>query len=327
MKAISYRAFGAPKDVLVEITIDSPVPQAGEVLVELRFSGVNPSDVKARAGSRPGVTKPPFDEITPHSDGSGVITAVGVGVDPARVGQRVWIWNGQWQRPFGTAAEYIALPSEQAVEMPDAMSFEIGATLGIPGLTAAQTVFGGGSVKGQTLLISGGSGAVGHLAVQLATWGGATVIATGSQHNFDRIRDAGAAHVFDHADPDLAAKITEIVPNGIDRAIEVEFGKNMPLLADVMRPVGTVAVYGSALDMTPTMPFGPFLFKALKIDISLIYILPPKERAQCITLLHKAFNEGALAPKIDQILPLSDCATAHDAVAAGGRTGATLLKL
>lgn len=327
MKAISYRAFGAPKDVLSEITIDTPVPQAGEVLVELRFSGVNPSDVKARAGSRPGVTKPPFDEIIPHSDGSGVITAVGVGVDPARVGQRVWIWNGQWQRPFGTAAEYIVLPSEQAVEMPDAMSFEIGATLGIPGLTAAQTVFGGGSVEGQTLLISGGSGAVGHLAVQLATWGCATVIATGSPHNFDRMRDTGAAHVFDHADPDLAAKITEIAPNGVDRAIEVEFGKNMPLLADVMRPVGTVAVYGSALDMTPTMPFGPFLFKALKIDISLIYILPPKERAECITLLHKAFAEGALAPKIDQILPLSDCATAHEAVAAGGRTGATLLKI
>lgn len=327
MKAFAYRAFGAAKDVLSEITLETPAPQAGEVLVELRYSGVNPSDVKARAGSRPGVTKPPFDEIIPHSDGSGVITAVGNGVDPSRVGQRVWIWNGQWQRPLGTAAEYITLPAEQAVEMPDAMSFETGATLGIPGLTAAQTVFGGGDIKGQTLLVSGGSGAVGHLAVQLAKWGGATVIATGSPHNFERIKDAGATHVFNHSAPDLAAQIAEVAPNGIDRAIEVEFGKNMQLLAEVMRPLGTIAVYGSALDMTPTMPFGPFLFKALKIDISLIYILPPKERADCIALLHKAFEKGAFAPKVDQILPLSDCAAAHDAVAAGGRTGATLLKI
>ena len=178
MRAVWYERFGPAADVLETGEADTPSAGPGEVLVRVAFSGVNPSDAKARAGSRPGVTKPPFPRIIPHSDGSGVIEAVGEGVDAARVGQRVWLWNGQWQRPFGTAAEYIALPEAQAVPLPEGVSLEAGATLGIPGLTAAQTVFGGGDVAGQTLLVSGGAGAVGHNAVQLAKSGGATVIAT-----------------------------------------------------------------------------------------------------------------------------------------------------
>ncbi len=328
MRAITYSRFGPADDVLFLTEIATPAPGPGEVLVRLAFSGVNPSDAKARAGSRPGVTKPAFERIIPHSDGAGVIEAVGDGVDAARVGERVWIWNGQWQRPFGTAAKYIALPAAQAVPLPDEVSLEVGATLGIPGLTAAQTVFGGGDVAGKTLLISGGAGAVGHNAVQLAKSGGATVIATCSKGAAARVRDAGADHVFDYADPDLTAQITEATGGcGIDRAVEVEFGANAALLAEVMAPNGTIAAYGSFIDMTPELPFGPYLFKALKIDITLIYILPDNARDAAINRLHSALTAGALTPAIHARYPLEQCAKAHDAVMKPGRAGAVLLDL
>ncbi|HAR52722.1 MAG TPA: zinc-binding dehydrogenase, partial [Roseovarius nubinhibens] len=267
MRAVTYSRFGPASDVLSLAEIDRPSPAAGEVLVRLAFSGVNPSDAKARAGSRPGVTKPDHPLIVPHSDGAGVIEAVGDGIDPSRVGQEVWLWNGQWQRALGTGADYIALPAAQAVPLPEGINLETGATLGIPGLTAAHTVFASGAVTGQTLLISGGAGSVGHNAVQLAKWGGAKVIATASASAHARVRAAGADHVFDYRDPDLAAKILAASDGGgIDRAVEVEFGQNAALLGEVMRPNGTICAYGSGGDMTPTLPFGPYLFKALTLD-------------------------------------------------------------
>ncbi|WP_306116933.1 MULTISPECIES: NADPH:quinone reductase [unclassified Roseovarius] len=328
MRAITYSRFGLADEVLTPTDMPTPSAADGEVLVRLAVSGVNPSDAKARAGVRPGVTKPAFDQIIPHSDGAGVIEAVGNGVDPARVGQRVWIWNGQWQRPFGTAAEFIALPEKQAVPLPDGVSLETGATLGIPGLTAAQTVFGDGDVAGKTLLVSGGAGAVGHNAVQLAKAGGATVIATCSGKAAARVSDAGADHVFDYADPDLAAQITEVTGGqGIDRTIEVEFGANAALLAEIMAPNGTIAAYGSFIDMTPELPFGPYLFKALKIDITLIYILPDAARNAAITRLHDALSNGDLLPAIHATYPLADCAKAHEAVMTPGRAGAVLLEI
>lgn len=327
MRAICYDSFGEAADVLSIKDFDTPAPGPGEVRVRLSFSGVNPSDAKARAGLRPGVTKPPFPQVIPHSDGAGVIEAVGDGVDRARIGTRVWVLNGQWQRAFGTAAEAITIPADQTVPLPDGVSDEVGATLGIPGLTAAQTVFGGGDVSGQTLLISGGAGAVGHNAVQLAAWGGAQVIATCSAHAADEVRAAGAANVFDYRDPDLAAKITDATNgHGIDRAVEVEFGQNAALLSEVMRPLGTIATYGSGKSMAPELPFGPMLFKALKIDITLIYILPAPARAAAIDILHDALTKGGLIPRIDRIYEFEDCAAAHDAVMAPGRKGAVLLR-
>ncbi len=328
MRAIGYSEFGAADAVLALHDVALPEPAAGEVRVKLTYSGVNPSDAKARAGTRPGVLKPAFDLVIPHSDGAGVIDAVGVGVDPARIGERVWIWNGQWQRAFGTAAEAVCLPSEQAVLLPDGVSDEVGATLGIPGLTAAHAVFGGGDIKGQTLLISGGAGAVGHNAVQLAKWGGATVIATASPSAFKRVKDAGADHVLDYSAPDLAAQILKLTDgNGVDRAVEVEFGVNAPLLADVVRANGVIAAYGSQLDMAPTLPFGPFLFKAITIDIVLVYILDAAPRATAIAKLHDALSAGALQPAIHEILPLEQAAQAHERVMRAGRNGAVLLKI
>lgn len=327
MRAAWYSRFGPAADVIELGTLETPDPAAGEVRVRVQYSGVNPSDAKARSGIRPGVTKPPFERVIPHSDGSGVIDAVGDGVEEARIGQPVWIWNGAWQRAFGTAAEYICLPAAQAVAMPDGLDPQIAATLGIPGLTAAQTVFGGGDVTGQTLLISGGAGAVGHNAVQLAKWGGAHVIATCSTGGMDRVRAAGADTVLDYSDPDLAAQIIETAPSGIDRAVEVEFGVNAALLGEVMKPMTTIAAYGSGKDMTPTLPFGAFLFKALKVDITLIYLLEQPERDAIIARLHGALSAGALKPAIDTVFSLEDCAKAHDAVMTPGRAGAVLLAL
>ncbi|MEL6932657.1 MAG: NADPH:quinone reductase [Pseudomonadota bacterium] len=327
MRAVWYERFGLSDAVLSSGTLPTPKPTPGEVLVRLSFSGVNPSDAKARAGARPGVTKPAFEQIIPHSDGAGIIEAVGDGVNPARVGEAVWIWNGQWQRAFGTAAEYIALPSEQAVQLPDGVSQQVGASLGIPGLTACHTVFGGGEVRGKTLLISGAAGSVGFNALQLAKWGGAKVIATASPAAFDNLRAAGADHVFDYSGPDLAAEILEASGGGLDRAVEVEFGQNAALLAEVMKPLGTIAAYGSGKDMTPEFPFGSFLFKALKLDITLIYILPNAERRAAIERLHQALLDGALTPEIHAILPLEKCAAAHDMVMTAGRRGSVLLEL
>ena len=327
MRAIVYDKFGAAAEVLKTADLPKPIPVEGEVLIQLVYSGVNPSDVKARAGSRPGVTKPAFDFIVPHSDGSGIIIEVGAGVDPGRIGQRVWIWNGQWGRALGTMAEYISLPNAQAVNLPDQISLEAGATFGIPGLTAAQCVLGGDSIKGKTVLISGGAGAVGHFAVQFAKWAGARVIATASPTNWDNVRAAGADYVLDYNSVQLAEEIKQLCKNGVDRSVELEFGANISLLAKVMQPLGTISAYGSAIDLNPKIPFGALLFKALKIDMSLIYILDDASRNAAIVNLHQAFAEGALTPSIDEIYDFEACIQAHEKVEQGGRRGASLIKL
>ena len=327
MRAITYSEFGMSTDVLKLRKLPVPKADKGEVLVSLEYSGSNPSDAKSRAGNRPGITKPQFEQIVPNSDGSGIITAVGEGVDKTRIGERVWIWNGQWQRPNGTAAEYITVPSDQAVEMPDDMSFETGACLGIPGLTASYCTLGDGPVKGKTVFVSGGAGAVGHTCIQLAKWSGANVIASGSENGFEHIRDAGADHVFDYKDPDLSKKILDICPAGVDRAIEVEFGENVNLLHKIVRQNGEISLYGGAKNMNPTFPFGPYLFKALKINIALIYILPKQDRDLAIQALHDAYSDGALKMAVGGLFNLEECALSHDATLAPGRKGSVLIKL
>tara|TARA_R110000787_G_scaffold90588_8_gene191168 strand:+ start:1153 stop:2142 length:990 start_codon:yes stop_codon:yes gene_type:complete len=326
MHSVFYDRFGTAADVLTLASFDTPAPAPGEVTVRLAFSGVNPSDIKARAGSRPGVVKPAFAQIIPHSDGAGVIEAVGAGVDPARIGTRVWIWNAQWQRPFGTASTHITLPAEQTVALPDGVSFETGAILGIPGLTAAEAVFGGGDVAGKTLLVSGAGGTVGYLALQLAVWGGARVIATCSPHDTARVTAAGAHAVLDYRANTLAADI--LAANGgapVDRILEVEFGANVNMNAEVIAPNGTIAAYGSQIEMSPVLPFGPLLFKAATLDIILIYLLPMAQRLERITLLHDALMAGALVCPVEAVYPIAECAIAHDAVLKGARAGAILI--
>ena len=326
MRAIGYSAFGPAASVLSLHDLPTPSPGPGEVLVEMQLSGVNPSDVKARAGNRPGVTEPPYPLIIPHSDGAGIIAAVGAGVDPARVGRRVWIWNGQWRRAFGTSASHIALPAQQAVDMPDDVTFETGAQLGIPGLTAAHAVFAAGPVAGKTVLVQGAAGTVGHLATQLAAWGGAKVIATARGEGLDRARAAGAAEVVDFTGDDLAQRIAQAAGGPVDHIVEVEFGRNADTDAAVIAENGTISAYGSALDMAPVMPFYPLMFKAVTLHIVLIYLLPEAPRDAAIARLHQAFADGALDCPVAQVFDLADTATAHEAVEAGKRAGGVLVR-
>ncbi len=329
MRAITYSAFGPASDVLSLDDLPTPEPGEGEVRVQLKTSAVNPSDVKVRAGGRPGVTAPPFATIIPHSDGAGVIDAVGAGVPQERVGERVWIWNGQWRRAFGTAAEYIALPAAQAVPLPGDVSFEAGAVLGIPGLTAVHGVLGGGPVAGRIVLVSGGAGTVGRLAVQVAAASGAQVIATArGAAGVEAAWSAGASHVLDYSAPDLGAQILDATGGAlVDRIVEVEFGQNAETNAEVIAEGGTIAAYGSARDMAPTLPFYPLMFKAVTIDLMLIYRLSASERRAAEAHLTDLLVRGALDLRIGHVLPLAECARAHEIVERGGREGAVILSL
>jgi NADPH2:quinone reductase len=273
------------------------------------------------------VTELPWPYIIPHSDGAGVISAVGKGVAESRIGERVWVWNGQWQRPMGTAAEQITLPAEQAVALPPGVSLQVGATLGIPGLTACHTVFCGGEVAGKSVLVQGGAGSVGHLAVQLAKWGGAKVIATCSASARDRVLAAGADAVLDYTDPDLAAAVLAANDGKpVDHIVEVEFGANAQTDTAVIAENGRIAAYGSARNMTPELPFYPLMFKAVTLDMVLIYLLEDAPRQAAIERLHSALSAGALHSEIGEVFDFADFSAAHDAVQTGTRTGAVLLR-
>src|SRR4051794_2654923 len=251
MKAIIYRDNGGP-DVLQHVDRDLPVPGPGEVRVRVRVSGVNPTDWQTRAGS--GHPRQ-FPEVTPHLDGAGVIDAVGDGVDRSRVGQRVWLFMAAAGRPPGPAAEFSVLPAQQAVPLPDEVSFDVGAALGVPALTAhrALTVaedgpsrLRPGALDGKVVLVAGGAGAVGHAAIPLARWAGATVLTTISGPEKARLATAaGAHHVLNYREGDPAAEIRAIAPDGVDMIVEVALGANLALDLAVLRTRGTISTYAN----------------------------------------------------------------------------------
>ena len=300
--------------------VADPQPAAGEVLVRVKASGVNPSDVKSRAGLR---AKMSWPRVIPQSDGAGVIEAIGAGVDPARVGERVWLWNGQWQRPFGTAAEYIALPSFQAPYLPNGVPYEAGACLGIPAMTAHRCVFADGPVAGQTILVTGGAGAVGHYAIQLARWGGAKVIATVSgSDKAAHAKAAGADYIVNYKTDDVAQVVKDITKGqGADRAIEVEFGGNLATTLACLKTNGVIATYASSAVMEPKLPFYPMMFQGITLRMVLVYILPEPARRQSIQDINQALVQGALVHAIAESYPLDRIVAAHQAVESGKAVG------
>lgn len=320
MKAAFYDRNGPADEVLQVGDIPMPAPGPGEVLVRVKASGVNPSDVKSRAGLR---AKMSYPRVVPHSDGAGVIEAIGAGVDPARVGERVWLWNGQWQRPFGTAAEYIALPSFQAPHLPDGVPYEAGACLGIPAMTAHRCVFADGAVAGQTILVTGGAGAVGHYAIQLARWGGARVVATVSNAEKEaHAKAAGADRVVNYRTEDVVQAVKDFTQGqGADRAVEVEFGGNLQTTLACLKTNGTIAAYASSAVMEPKIPFYPMMFMGLTLRTVLVYILPEAARRQSIQDINQALVQGALVHGIAETYPLEKIAAAHEAVESGGTIG------
>jgi NADPH2:quinone reductase len=320
MRAVWYEEIGPAAQVLKFGEIADPTPGPGEVRVRLRASGVNPSDVKMRAGSRGAIAYP---RVIPHSDGAGEIDAVGEGVDAGRIGERVWLWNAAWKRANGTCAELVCLPGHQAVVLPANTDWQAGACLGIPASTACHAVFADGEVKGQTVLVTGGAGAVGHYAIQLARWGGARVIATVSgDEKAEAAKRAGAHAVINYRAGNVAEAILEANGGqGINRIVEVEFGGNLAVSNAVLSTGGVIAAYGSTANMTPELPFRAMMFNHTTLRMILVYALSIQERTSVIDRLTRALDSGVLSHAIAAKFDLSDAIEAHRVVEASQLIG------
>lgn len=324
MKAAWYEKSGDARSVLQFGEMDQPAPEAGEVLVRLHASGVNPVDVKARKGWPVRVPR-----IIPHSDGAGIVEAVGKGVPNARVGERVWIWNGQWKRPFGTAAEYIALPAGQAMRLPEQVTFVAGACLGIPALTAIHAVRSLGEVGGKTVLVTGAASSVGYYAAQLLKIRGARVIGTASTARQAHAREAGADFVVDYRAKDVAAVVKDLTRGaGVNGIVDIDVSSTVRLLADgIMAPHGRHVVYGSNSPADVPLPFSPMLQGNLSIAFMLVFELTEAERAAALGELQTLLQENRLRHAIGARFPLSAIIDAHEAVDAGHTVGNVVLEM
>ena len=326
MKAAWYEQVGLAKDVL-QIG-EMPIPEIGthDVLIKLYASGINPSDVKKRRGIR---EKMAFPRIIPHSDGAGIIEDVGSDVSRDRIGQRVWIYNARWGRPFGTAAEYAVVPEKLAIPLPNNIPYEAGACLGIPAMTAHYCVFSDGAVQNQTILITGGAGSVGHYAIQLAKWGDATVIATVSNtEKANHAKNAGADHVLNYRTENIIESIKSIIKNKeVDRIVEVDFGGNLNTSKEIIKLNGCIAAYASEGDPTPTIPFYHLLFKGVTLRLANVYELIDEARSQAINDINQALAVQALTYPIAARFSLDNIVTAHELVESGTAIGNIILTL
>ncbi len=312
MRAALYRSPGQAADVLRVEEIPRPEPGPGEVLVRVYASGVNPTDYKARSGAVP---RPVDDFQIPHHDGAGVIEAVGPGGDPGRVGQRVWLWLAADGRRWGTAAEWTVLPERQAAPLPDGASFELGAALGVPALTAHTCLFSDGPVNGQTVLVAGGAGAVGHFAIELAKRAGARVITTVSSHDKAALAEkAGADLVVNYRSPDAAEQVKAFGP--VDRVIEVALGANLRLDLAVIRPRATIVTY-AAQAADPVLPVRACMTANVTLRFVLLYGVPKAALEQAATDITAGLAAGELTGLPVHKFPLADIAAAHQAAESG----------
>jgi NADPH:quinone reductase len=325
MRAAYYESNGPARAVLRLADVETPEPGRGEVRVRLRASGVNPSDVKSRAGL---TRKIAFPRVIPHSDGAGEIDRVGEGVAPARVGERVWVWNGQWRRAFGTAAEFITVPAQQAVPLPANITMEAGACLGIPAYTGYQAVVLAGIGEGSTVLIAAGAGAVGHYAIQLAKKRKATVITTvSSPAKAEIARQAGADHAIDYKRENVGERVMAITAKrGVDAVIEMDLAANARLLPDVLAPNGTVAIYGSGAPEA-SVPFQFLLQNSIALKFFLVYLMPAELRERATADITRMLERGELIHNVAQTFDLGDLAAAHEAVEAGKAMGNIVVRI
>jgi len=325
MRSAWYSKNGMARDVLVVGELLTPMPGPGEVRVQLATSGVNPSDVKSRLG-RPLVS----ERVVPHSDGAGVIDSVGDGVSSGRVGERVWIWNGQWQRPLGTAAQYIALPEAQAVRLPDTTDFAAAACFGIPALTACQAIHLLGDISGKTILVIGASSAVGHYAAQLARIGGAEVIGTvGSEQKAKHALDAGVNATINYKTEPVAQRVKDLTAGrGVDAIVDMDFSSTVQLLTEgALAPHGTLVGYGSNAYGDTPVPFRTLLFSSISLRFFLVYDLTPADRQIAISKLTGLLAQGRLLHAVGARFALDDIADAHEAVEGGKVVGNVILDL
>ncbi|WP_222193178.1 NADPH:quinone reductase [Modestobacter italicus] len=326
MRAITYTQPGGP-DVLQLVDRTTPDPGPGEVRVRLAFSGVNPTDWKSRSSTQPG----PEGQV-PNQDGAGTIEAVGQGVDPVLVGERVWVWEAAWQRPHGTAAEYTVVPARQTVLLGQDPSFELGASLGIPFLTAHRCLtvaeslpdrLAPGSLNGRTVLVQGGAGAVGNAAIQLARWAEATVIATvSSPAKAQLAAKAGADHVIDYKQQDVVAEVRKIVPAGVDTIVEVSAAQNAVVDAQVIGMHGAIAMYADDGGAEVTIPVRAQMGPNARWQFVLVYTEPTRAKDLGVEDVNAAVLDGAVRVGEDaglplHVYPLAEAAAAHQAVQDG----------
>lgn len=325
MKAAWFEQLGAAADVLQVGDIGTPTAGPGEVRVRVAASGVNPVDTKRRQGGRGDMEAP---RVVPHFDGAGTIDEIGEGVDAGRIGERVWLYEAQWQSPFGTAAEWVTLPAERAAPLPDSTSFAEGAALGIPALTAHRSVHSDGPVDGQTVLVTGGAGAVGRYAIQFARLGGARVITTVSgPEKADSAAAAGAHEIINYRTEDVAARVMDYTGGeGVDRIVEVELGGNLETSLAILKTNGKIAAYASEGDPTPSLPFYSFLYKSVSIHHVIVFLMPESAKQQALAYLSGWLVEGKVSHDIGQTFSLDEIAAAHEAVE-GGAIGKVVVDL
>jgi NADPH:quinone reductase len=315
MRAALYDQYGAAREVLRVEDVERPEPGPGEVRVKLEASGVNPTDWKSRSGATPR----PIDGFqVPHHDGAGVIDAVGAGVDPGRIGQRVWLWMAAAGRRWGTAAEWTVVPERMAAPLPEGVSAELAASLGVPAVTAHRCLFADGPIEGQTVLVAGGAGAVGHFAIELAKYAGARVITTVSgAAKAELAAKAGADLVVNYREPDAADQIRSFAgPGGVDHVVELALGANLPLDLAVLKPGGRIVCY-AAEATDPALPVRACMNANVVMRFVLLYGVPIDALAQAARDITAALQAGALTELPVTRFPLDEIAAAHDAVEAG----------
>lgn len=319
-----YERHGPAREVLRVGEQPDPVPGKGEVRVRLHASAVNPSDVKARAGSRPVI--PP--RVIPDSDGAGTIDRIGRGVSGRRLGERVWVYNGQWQRASGTSAQHIALPAAQAIPLPRKLSWPQGACLGIPVMTAHRCLFADGPIEGMAVLVTGGAGVVGHYAVQLARWAGARVIATvSSPEKATHARRGGAHATINYRTEDVAVRLDELTRGrGIDRVVDVDLAVNLPSYEKSLRPAAMIATYAVAKVQDSILP-SRLRSRNVTVRMVFVYTMPDEAKQQAIADIGRWLARGRPRFAIAARFPLNEIAAAHETVESGNKIGHVILDI
>ncbi len=325
MKAAYYEAQGSAREVLVVDELPTPEPGPDEVRVRIHVSGLNPTDIKARTGFS---AEMPYQRIIPHQDGAGVVDAVGANVSPDRRGERVWVYEAQFGRAMGTAAEYVVLPSNQAVHLPDAVSFEVGASLGIPALTAHRCLFSDGTLNGRRVLIHGGAGAVGTAATLLAKWAGAWVSTTVTNTDQAAIaKENGADMVLDRASGDVANLVLEATDGlGVDHIVDVALKSNLATNLACLSQGGIISAYAtdSATDEL-SIPLLQSMIHGCVFRFVYIYNVPDEAKQKAIKDITSCLLAGKYSPKIGLNFPLENIVAAHEALESHQVIGKVLL--
>ena len=329
MRAAWYERQGPAREVIRIGRMARPEPGPGEVRVSIHASGLNPTDVKRRTGF--GGMPMDYPRIVPHQDGAGVIDAVGAGVPPSRIGERVWLYETQHGRAIGTAAEFAVVPQHQALPLPANVSFQAGAALGVPYMTAHRCLFADGPITGATVFVPGGAGAVGNAAIQLAKWGGAaTVIATVSRPEQEKVaRAAGADHVIDRKREDVAARVMALTANkGVDRIVEISPEQNFAAALKVIKVNGVISIYAmDRADSVLSAPLLSLLRSAVTLRWAYIYRLPQALKDAAVREIGAALAAGALKPHIGATYALERVAEAHDRLDSGTLVGKAVIAL